>query len=196
MDLVENRYCRRCDQHRPLTDFGPYKDRLQCYCRKCNSAAGSEHYRRKNPDKKRVYNINYDLKTRKCLGCKEIKPWEEFYVSQLTGLPHSRCNKCRTLRHREVRITNPELFRARERKRRYGLAITGYDEMLVAQKGRCKLCGSTDPGRQVFLVDHDHSTDKIRGLLCSKCNSGLGLFNDNPELLALAAKYIRKEGNI
>ena len=58
----------------------------------------------------------------------------------------------------------------------------------------CELCGDPPNYRSLHL-DHDHKTGKFRGWLCSKCNQGLGLFKDNPELLMKAVEYL-KRGNI
>ena len=60
----------------------------------------------------------------------------------------------------------------------------------LADTGPCELCGAT--GRMHF--DHNHATGKFRGLLCVRCNQGLGRFRDNADLLELAAKYVRERG--
>ena len=76
-------------------------------------------------------------------------------------------------------------------QRSYGISLKDYDALLDAQGGRCLICqtlDSTPHGR--FCVDHCHKTGKIRGLLCVRCNSGLGHFKDSPDLLLTAAKYL------
>jgi Autographiviridae endonuclease VII len=83
-----------------------------------------------------------------------------------------------------------------ELKRAFGITIEQYDEMFKAQKGLCKLCRKPEPGtrngkRKMLAVDHDHVTGKVRGLLCSKCNTALGLFNESPELLEAAITYLK-----
>jgi len=65
------------------------------------------------------------------------------------------------------------------------LAPGEYARMLAAQKGVCKFCKRTC--RRRLSVDHCHDSNRVRWLLCSKCNSGLGSFNDDPELLREAA---------
>lgn len=65
---------------------------------------------------------------------------------------------------------------------------------LVRQEGRCAICGrDLKPGRGTH-VDHCHRTGAVRGLLCSKCNPALGLFEDNVDALIRAAEYLRGEG--
>jgi len=54
---------------------------------------------------------------------------------------------------------------------------------------QCAICGGTDPGGR-WCADHDHKTDKLRSVLCHKCNAGLGLFEDTPALLRAAAAYL------
>ena len=83
-----------------------------------------------------------------------------------------------------------------ERKliREYGIARDQYNILLEVQNSKCRLCGKLDSGRKDkgrLVVDHDHTTGKVRGLLCHPCNVSLGLMNDNPELLERAAQYLR-----
>jgi len=63
-----------------------------------------------------------------------------------------------------------------------------YDRMLVRQRGACRICRRET--RKVLCVDHRHATGWVRGLLCFKCNFGLGYFDDNPVRLVRAAAYL------
>jgi hypothetical protein len=79
--------------------------------------------------------------------------------------------------------------------KKYGWTVERYNEVLEEQDYRCKICGKY-PNKTALAVDHCHETGKVRGLLCTKCNTGLGLFCDSPELLIKAFRYImnsRKE---
>ena len=78
-------------------------------------------------------------------------------------------------------------------KRKYGLS----EEEYKALGSTCNLCGKSfknelkfQTWKKVLCVDHDHKTNKVRGLLCNGCNRGLGMFNDNSELLRKAADYL------
>ena len=81
-------------------------------------------------------------------------------------------------------------------KHRYGITEEQYDQMLVEQKYKCKICrqkpdkSQTQPDKPLY-VDHCHQTKVIRGLLCHKCNVALGHMNDDPEQLERAANYLR-----
>ncbi len=102
---------------------------------------------------------------------------------------------------------NPERVRAYQRARRldpvvkrrersghlmrkFGITIEQYDAMLAAQGGGCFICGRP-PREDISLhVDHDHSTGKVRGILCFCCNNALADFQESPALLAKAASYM------
>ncbi|WP_277474977.1 endonuclease VII domain-containing protein [Klebsiella variicola] len=75
-------------------------------------------------------------------------------------------------------------------KRNFGLTLEAYNVMLSAQGGVCAICGGNNPNGRSLAVDHDHETGKIRQLLCSNCNTGIGLLKDNPELLIRASAYL------
>jgi Recombination endonuclease VII len=79
---------------------------------------------------------------------------------------------------------------------RFGISNEIYDEMLKSQNGLCAICFTDHPSNKknvvCFFVDHDHATGKVRGLLCEKCNRGLGLFRDNQGFLARAIDYLEK----
>lgn len=71
--------------------------------------------------------------------------------------------------------------RDRQYQKRYGITLGVYDRMLAAQGGQCAICGTEKAGNkgQCFAVDHDHSTGKVRGLLCIKCNVALGWYEQH-----------------
>ena len=72
---------------------------------------------------------------------------------------------------------------------RYGLTVDEYDDLLTAQNGVCAICGG-EPGARRHHVDHDHVTGKIRGLLCTNCNQGIGRLKDDPNVVLAAAMYL------
>lgn len=81
----------------------------------------------------------------------------------------------------------------------FGITIEQYDEMEMSQDGLCAICREpeivADPKNPEVMkrlaVDHNHENGQIRGLLCQRCNMGLGYFRDDPRLLNLAADYLQ-----
>ena len=92
-------------------------------------------------------------------------------------------------------VARKEEVRSHLYLRIYGFTLADYEVILAAQGGVCKICGATKPGggpgQRRFYVDHNHRTGEIRGLLCSKCNSGLGYFRDDRSILESAGLYLR-----
>ena len=79
------------------------------------------------------------------------------------------------------------------RKRQYGVTPEMLQEMIEDQDGKCAICKTDKPGgKGDWHIDHNHQTNKVRGLLCQKCNQGLGLFNDSPRLLESALDYLNQ----
>jgi hypothetical protein len=81
-------------------------------------------------------------------------------------------------------------------KRKYGLTLEQYDEMLHTQDGVCAICGEPRPGERTLHVDHDHETGVIRGLLCFRCNNALGDFREEYELFQRAADYLDRDDEL
>lgn len=79
-------------------------------------------------------------------------------------------------------------------KRKYGLTVADYEAMLVAQNGCCAICAGNKPyGRgNRWHVDHDHTSGKVRGLLCSRCNTAIGLLQDSPVVAQAAVEYLSR----
>ena len=127
---------------------------------------------------------------KKCSKCGKEKSASEFYstIDVISGLS-SQCRICNSDRTRKTSL-----------QQKYGITIEDYDTLLKEQNSRCAICGTTDPGtckskgalKSRFCIDHDHETDEIRGLLCSKCNSGIGFLGDTLERLEAAAAYLRR----
>ena len=70
----------------------------------------------------------------------------------------------------------------------HGLTLEDYDRMFDRQRGLCLICHQPSPKN--LHVDHDHDSGKVRGLLCMRCNVGMGSFDDDPERLFAAALYL------
>jgi hypothetical protein len=72
-------------------------------------------------------------------------------------------------------------------KRRYGISYAEYKTMLSKQKNKCLICNTED----MLVVDHNHKTSEVRGLLCHSCNCAIGLFRDDPSMLQSAITYLK-----
>ena len=82
----------------------------------------------------------------------------------------------------------PEKKRATHLKGKYGITLEQYNEMHQAQDDCCKICNNkTDK----LVVDHCHTTGEIRGLLCSTCNSAIGLLKEDPKVISNAIEYLK-----
>lgn len=93
-----------------------------------------------------------------------------------------------------------EMQRHHSLTKKYGISLDEFWSYWIIFKGKCSICQNDLklPERRqgqsldVVAVDHDHNTGQIRGLLCNRCNKGLGLFKDSPKLLESAANYLKK----
>lgn len=89
------------------------------------------------------------------------------------------------------RKRRPEYRRDHHLRTRYGISLAEKHALLDAQDG-CAICGTTTaPDRRGWVVDHDHNTGKMRGILCNPCNIALGMAKDDPSRLDLMAQYVR-----
>lgn len=97
------------------------------------------------------------------------------------------CDACRIdpRKHREG-------HEQRRRLRKYGLTQDDYDQLLVEQAGRCPGCDTTDPGVKGWCIDHCHKSGKVRALMCNRCNTMLGLANEDPAILRALADFLEQ----
>lgn len=95
-----------------------------------------------------------------------------------------------------LKTTEGREFQLRARmKSLYGITLEDYHAMLKAQNGLCKIClrQAHEGTHGKLYVDHCHSTGRIRGLLCNRCNIGVGNFSDCTETLERALAYLRED---
>lgn len=153
-----------------------------------------------------------------CNGCDKIKPIEEYGVDNSEKDGHRfQCKICRNAKQREYARNNKELIKLRNAsksdsrkayykspigiassrrahlKRQFGLSLEDYNKMSEEQYHKCFICSLKEMNNKnkVLCVDHNHDTQEIRGLLCGMCNTGLGCFRDNIDLLNNAIKYLK-----
>lgn len=105
-----------------------------------------------------------------------------------------RTREARIERSRDWYAANKQRASVQSRKarlKRYGLTLEQFDQMLTEQHGRCLICRKTES----LVVDHCHTTGKVRGLLCNLCNTALGSFRDSPEILTSAIEYLTRSSS-
>ena len=134
---------------------------------------------------------------KRCHKCKIVKPASEFYLRSSKRWLRGSCKECDKVDRKIWTKGNPDKVRITNRKsgyKRLGINITleEYDALSLQQGGRCLICGKSQTKNKLLHVDHNHSTGKVRGLLCGKCNSGLGMFGDSVEVLYTAIEYLKK----
>ena len=127
------------------------------------------------------------METKVCNRCRTKKPLDDFHFSQVNRDGHQgHCRDCEKKSAYDQKL-----------KREYGITTAQYEMILKSQGNVCAICGQPKTAKQhgkirALSVDHDHATQRVRGLLCNKCNLGIGNFRDNPGLLANAIKYLEK----
>jgi hypothetical protein len=98
--------------------------------------------------------------------------------------------------NRQWAANNPDKVLNTRLKKAYGITLGEYNQLVVSQDGCCAVCKVTFTDRAVFgadrpVVDHCHVSNKVRGILCSNCNVGIGLLKEDRNVLANAIEYLK-----
>lgn len=105
----------------------------------------------------------------------------------------SYCSACKVIRTKELRQKYPEkskqYYKTSNRRRNYNIEPEEYDSLMEKSKNLCMICGSP-PKTKSLHIDHNHKTGKVRGLLCHGCNTAIGLFKENIEVIKKAIYYL------
>lgn len=129
------------------------------------------------------------MEEKHCRKCNLLKPIEEF--NRNAKYRKHQCKNCVSEYHKQRHTLNPSRKRNAQLKYWYGIDLQEYDMLAAKQLNRCKICNEITK----LNVDHDHTTNSIRGLLCCNCNRGLGMFKDNIQLLSSAIEYLVQSKN-
>ncbi|MGH8986882.1 MAG: endonuclease VII domain-containing protein [Acidimicrobiia bacterium] len=155
--------CRKCGETKPLEAF--YRD--------AGSQAGRRSERKActSARRKAWYAANREREIERVVAWQQQN--REYYNQ----------------RQREYRREHREAERLGHLRRTFGLTLEDYELLLAPQLGGCAICGEA-PGKISLHVDHDHESGEVRGLLCFRCNGGLGQFKEQPTRLLRAADYL------
>lgn len=117
---------------------------------------------------------------------------EEFSTLALkvrAGKERFCCRECYNEYRKEHSFDSKERNSLYQKKFKYGLTELEYKDMFLSQGNRCLICGDSFENTKAF-VDHDHISGRVRGLLCTRCNSLLGMCRDNIDILKSAISYL------
>ena len=134
-----------------------------------------------------------------CNTCLDSKPLGDFYTAfRNTGGFSNKCKECSKKAVREYKKNNKGYHRKSMLMKTYGITLEYFDFLLKEQGNCCAICGSkssNNPLTDNFVVDHNHATGKIRGLLCSYCNLTLGNAKESIQRLQQCAQYLIEKGD-
>ncbi len=218
------KHCSKCDETKPLEAFGTSKytgSGFSVYCKACMAATARAY--RATPEGKATHRASTEkwiekaartvpaVGSKVCPKCSTEKPFEQFPKNRRTknGVG-SYCLTCSAemVRARRETPEGQQAHRAASKRWReantdrhsdnnarwkYGVEHGAYKTLLEQQNGCCAIC-KTPEGEVRLAIDHCHDTGKVRGLLCSPCNTGLGQFKDRTDLLTSAISYLAERG--
>ena len=169
MSDATTKRCPSCEKTLRVADFAGRTNsagqhRLASYCKACQIAYNHKWYitHRESENDKRNARYREDANFRETRRIESARRY--------AADPDSNRNSCLM--------------------RQFGITLVEYREMAALQNGLCAICGKTCKSGRVLAVDHDHVTGVNRGLLCIRCNNGLGNFRDDPDLLTAALEYL------
>jgi hypothetical protein len=108
-------------------------------------------------------------------------PYGHEYSLENTTLDKNRHRVCKTCAAERSRLN---------RFHKYGMTEETFNALLDKQDGKCAICAQTMVNSKDIHIDHFHDTGQVRGILCKRCNVGIGFLNDSPALLIAAAEYL------
>lgn len=151
-----------------------------------------------------TYNLEYTTKINsldylhECTKCKIIKPNSEFYKAcrvKYGRAFYSTCKICTDI-YNKTKVRCPIKNRNTYLKYKYNISEFEYKNLYDKQLGRCLICGiHKNEYNKNLSVDHCHTTGKVRGLLCTNCNSLIGHAHDKIEVLEKAIEYLKESIN-
>lgn len=125
-----------------------------------------------------------------CIECREEKSELDFYFRKRQGKLRNECKQCHSRNVFKSAQKNPDVRMRRHYRRYYNITLEDVLALRERQAGRCAICRR----EKKLVVDHDHATGRVRGLLCNGCNRALGYVEDNVETLKSAIEYLREVG--
>lgn len=178
--------CGKCGKDLELRYFSFRTDtnKLRDQCKKCHKGYLSDLFLKQENDQN-LFNEGKKY----CGKCGEIKKLDEFNFDKATRFGYtSRCKECL----HEISISEHHVYR--ERVSRIKRLYNGSDEdvEVIFNTHVCEICGVVFNSKTHKHIDHDHTSGKIRGCLCNKCNMGLGSFGDDIIKMELAINYLKK----
>ena len=187
---METQICTKCNIEQSITEFR--KDQHNStghhvHCRTCFNLFQKE-YRAKNRDVVNSYATNYYKENaerikamRKLRG--QGKPTTEFHSKTKIFDETSYYNRSGWKKRRE---------NSWRQRGMVGMTYDLYEQMLIDQNNKCVICNLEHTDIKKLHVDHCHNTGKVRGLLCSNCNNGMGKLGDSIERLELVINYLKQ----
>jgi hypothetical protein len=177
---MENLHCTTCKGEFPASNFHKAQTTTRGYQYRCKTCTSTDdkseprkayqrdkvkEWRAKNPEKRDAQKARHYIRNKEKIDQK-AKDWYN---------------------------NNRDRYRDKAFRRKYGITLEQYNLMREQQNYCCAICGTseTDCGKKMF-VDHNHCTGAVRKLLCTQCNAGIGMLQDDPNILERAAKYIRE----
>ena len=187
--------CTKCGVTKELSEFSKNalaKDGLQSRCKQCQNQYGRK-WHEANKEKVKEKNRKYYKENPEKMK-ERVKKWREENPEK----EKKRAKKWREENpgyQKKWREENLEKVKEYDRSRtiqQYGISLDTYNKILEHQGGGCAICGTPPNGRSL-AVDHCHETSKVRGLLCSDCNTSIGKLGDTAENVQRAVRYLSQD---
>lgn len=188
---MKTQVCLKCNQEKIIELFYFRNDtkKLRGTCNSCYKGYKTSRFIESSKNKERLL-----LGLLQCTKCKIDKKLTEFHKDHTKATGYiNQCKKCRKAYGDE----NKQKIKFQRIRNIYNLTELEYNKILENQNYKCAICKTDKPaGRNnVFHIDHCHTTNKVRGLLCHHCNVALGSMFDNIESLKSAIIYLENNKN-
>lgn len=180
-----HKICAICGINKPFDEYRRdtrTRDGYKGSCKLCLSRTkpGRKIPTRRTPEE---LQLDIDSQTKICTKCLQRQPFDNFRLHDVS--PDKKASTCKVCQSYEGREQTLKV---------YGISVEDYDKMFANQEGVCAICGSASSkrkGDKHLVVDHNHKTGKVRGLLCIQCNAGLGMFEDDVNIIHNAEVYLQ-----